>query len=74
MRGMNGEADDRIVELETKASYQEAALLDLSKAIVDQGARIDKLEATVRALRDRIKETSGEGQSPLPENERPPHY
>jgi SlyX protein len=74
MRGMNDDADDRIVELETKASFQEAALLDLNNAIIDQEARIERLEATVRALRDRIKEASGEGQSPLPENERPPHY
>ena len=67
-------AERRLVELETKASFQEATLSDLNKAIIEQGARIEKLEATVRALRERIKEASGEGQSPLPENERPPHY
>ncbi len=32
------------------------------------------LEATVRALREKLKEVAGEGQSPLPANERPPHY
>jgi SlyX protein len=71
---MSDESERRLVELETKASYQEAALQDLNKEIIDQGARIDKLEAAVRALRDSIKEGSGEGQTPLPENERPPHY
>ncbi len=74
MQGLNDESEARLVALETKASFQEAALLDLNKAILEQGARIDKLEATVRVLRDRLKEASGEGQSPLPENERPPHY
>jgi SlyX protein len=71
---MADEIERRLVELETKASYQEAALLDMSGMIAEQNARIDKLEATVRALRDRLKELSGEGRSPLPENERPPHY
>ena len=67
-------SERRLVELETKASFQEATIMDLNKAVIDQGARIEKLEATVRSLRERIKETSGDGQPPLPENERPPHY
>ncbi len=70
-------ADDlerRLVELETKSSFQESELIDMSKAILDQDARIEKLEATVRALRDKLKEVAGEGQPPLPANERPPHY
>ena len=71
---MQGGVDSRIVELETKASFQEAALLDMSKMIIDQGSRIDKLEVTVRDLREKVKEAVGEGQSPLPESERPPHY
>jgi SlyX protein len=71
---MIDDCEGRLVELETKASFQEAALLDMSKLIVEQGARIEKLETTVRALRDKLKDVSGEGQSPLPENERPPHY
>jgi SlyX protein len=74
MQGMKDYADGRLVDLENKASFQEAMLMDLNNAIVEQGARIEKLEATVRALRDRIMEASGEGQPPLPENERPPHY
>ena len=71
---MTEEGEARLVELETKASFQEAALLDMSDVVNAQGSRIERLEATVRALRDKLKEISGEGQSPLPENERPPHY
>jgi SlyX protein len=67
-------SERRLLELETKASFQEATILDLNKAVIDQGARIERLEATVRSLRERIKESSGDGQQPLPENERPPHY
>lgn len=72
--GMDPDYERRLVELETKASYQEAALLDMSKTIIEQGASIARLEVTARALRDKLKEISGEGQMPLPENERPPHY
>jgi uncharacterized coiled-coil protein SlyX len=71
---MTNDTDTRLVDLETKASFQEAALLDMSKVLIEQGARIDKLEATVRALREKVKEAIGEGQIPLPEGERPPHY
>jgi SlyX protein len=71
---MTEDYERRLVELETKSSYQDAALLDMSKTIVDQGASIERLETTVRALRDKLKDLSGEGQLPLPENERPPHY
>ena len=64
----------RLIELESKHSFQESELLDMSKAIMDQHARIERLEATVRALREKLKEVAGEGQPPLPANERPPHY
>ncbi len=64
----------RLVELESKSSFQESEILDMSKAIMEQDARIERLEATVRALREKIKDVAGEGQSPLPANERPPHY
>jgi uncharacterized coiled-coil protein SlyX len=74
MNATNHDCEPRLIELETKASFQEATLLDMSKLIIEQGARIDRLEATVRALRDKVKEVSGEAQLPLPENERPPHY
>jgi SlyX protein len=71
---MKDEIEARIVDLETKASFQEAALQDMSGVIAAQSARIERLETTVRALRDKLKDFSGEGQLPLPENERPPHY
>lgn len=71
---VDAELERRIVELETKTSYQEAAISDMSKMIIAQGARIEKLESTFRALRDKVKDMSGEEQLPLPEHERPPHY
>jgi uncharacterized coiled-coil protein SlyX len=71
---MNDESEKRLMELETKASFQEAAILDMSRMIALQDSRLDRIETTLRALRDKLKDVSGEGQTPLPENERPPHY
>jgi uncharacterized coiled-coil protein SlyX len=64
----------RLVEIESKASFQESELIDMSEIIRSQDARIGRLEATLRALIEKVKEMAGEGQSPLPANERPPHY
>jgi uncharacterized coiled-coil protein SlyX len=69
-----GELEQRLVGLETKTSFQEAAMSDMSTIIVEQGLRIDRMETTLRALREKVKELSGEEQIPLPEGERPPHY
>ncbi len=66
--------DKRLVDLETKHSFHEAALIDLNAVIVEQTARIESLEAVVKLLRDKVKELAGEGQGPLPQGERPPHY
>jgi SlyX protein len=64
----------RLIELESKISFQESELLDMSEAVMNQDVRIERLEATVRSLREKMKEAAGEGQPPLPANERPPHY
>jgi SlyX protein len=64
----------RLIDLESKISFQESELLDMSEAVMNQDVRIERLEATVRALREKMKEVAGEGQPPLPANERPPHY
>jgi len=74
MAGIPEEAERRLLELENKASYQDAELLDMSRILIEQDARIDRLESLVRALREKVKELSGEGQGPLPAGEKPPHY
>ena len=74
---MSAESQDferRLIDLESKHSFQESEFLDISKAVMEQHARIEKLESTVLALREKLKEVAGEGQPSLPVNERPPHY
>ena len=67
--------DDRIIELEIKAAYQEDLLQELNKIVGQQQQQIDRLEATCRLLNERIKslstESSGGGENI---EEVPPHY
>ncbi|MFZ2404258.1 MAG: SlyX family protein [Methylobacter sp.] len=66
--------DDRIIELEIKAAYQEDLLQALNKIVAGQQQQIDRLEATCRMLNERIKSLSVEGGSGENVEEVPPHY
>ena len=67
--------DDRIIELEIKAAYQEDLLQELNKIVGRQQQQIDRLEATCKLLNERIKSLStvSSGTSENVE-EVPPHY
>ncbi len=66
--------DDRIIELEIKAAYQEDLLQELNKIVGQQQQQIKRLEATCRLLNERIKGLSIEGGSGENIDEVPPHY
>lgn len=67
--------DDRIIELEIKAAYQDDLLQALNQIVSQQQLQIDRLEATCKLLNERINSLSVEG-SAGGENveEIPPHY
>lgn len=69
--------DDRIIELEIKAAYQEDLLQALNRIVSQQQQQIDRLEATCGVLNERIKSLStvrgGEGAD-ANAYEIPPHY
>jgi SlyX protein len=67
--------NDRIIELEIKAAYQEDLLQDLNKIVGQQQQQIDRLEATCKLLNERIKNLStGTGGGSENVDEVPPHY
>lgn len=71
--------EDRMVEIESKISFQEEALQSLSDTVYQQQKQIDRLEAVCQSLIEHIKDLSqavAEGQtgSVGGANERPPHY
>ncbi|MCF7967182.1 MAG: SlyX family protein [Methylobacter tundripaludum] len=66
--------DERIIELEIKAAYQEDLLQALNKIVAGQQQQIDRLEATCTMLNERIKSLSAEGAGGENTEEVPPHY
>ncbi|TAK61301.1 SlyX family protein [Methylobacter sp.] len=66
--------DERIIELEIKAAYQEDLLQELNKIVSGQQQQIDRLEATCQMLNERIKSLSVEGGIGENVDEVPPHY
>lgn len=66
--------DERLIELEIKAAYQEDLLQALNKIVAGQQQRMDRLEATCSMLHERIKSLSTESHSGESMDEVPPHY
>ena len=71
---MAHEIPSRLEELETRNSYQEATIQDLSAQIYRQQQLIDRLERRLDSLAEKVKGLATGETAPLPENERPPHY
>ncbi len=66
--------EERIIELEIKAAYQDDLLQALNNIVAGQQQQIDRLEATCRMLNDRIKSLSVEAAGGESSEELPPHY
>jgi len=66
--------DERLIELEIKAAYQEDLLQALNKIVAGQQQQIARLDATCRMLNERIKSLSVEGSGGENVEEVPPHY
>jgi SlyX protein len=66
-------SEDRLIDLETKFAHQEMTLEELQKVVLDQNVVIDRLEKTLKILKDRLDAlVRGDGSPPV--NEKPPHY
>ncbi len=67
--------DDRLIELEIKAAYQEDLLQTLNKIVSEQQQQIQRLEKTCQLLNERINSLSTEsGGNGASVDEMPPHY
>lgn len=70
--------DERIIELEIKAAYQEDLLQALNKIVSSQQQQIERLEATCNLLNERIKSLSADGHRSEGASDNsyeiPPHY
>ncbi len=67
--------DERLINIETKITFQEDQIEELNKTIYQQQQKIERLEAICEALARQVRslgEAGGDGKAPA--NERPPHY
>ncbi|MDC7224649.1 MAG: SlyX family protein [Spirochaetales bacterium] len=65
--------EDRIITLETKISYQEDLIQELSRIIADQEARLARQEERSKLLAHKVA-TLTELLEEAPADRKPPHY
>ena len=63
--------DESLERVETKIAYLERSVAELSDVVFRQHQEIQALEAKLKALRDRLEDTSTDRATV---QERPPHY
>ena len=66
--------EERIVELETKLSFQEDLLQELNSHVITQQVKIDKLNVLCNLLKDQYKEIVSSMPDAATGDEVPPHY
>lgn len=66
--------EHRIVELETKLSFQEDLLQELNSHVINQQSQIDKLETLCNLLKEQYKEIVSSLPDAVSGDEVPPHY
>ena len=65
---------ERLVNIETKITFQEDLIEELNKTVYQQQKRLWRLEATCEALARHIASLAESGNESKHVNERPPHY
>lgn len=66
-------SEERLVELEIQIAHQNRAIEELSGEMARQGAELDRLRKTMKALAERFLALE-EVATPRPEITKPPHY
>lgn len=71
---MASDPKPRLVELETRLSFQEHTLEALNEVVTRQQQQIEALVREVQALKDRLRAAAPSPVGPLEEEKPPPHY
>lgn len=66
--------EERIIELETKAAYQEHTIQTLNDVVSNQQKQIDELESSIKILINRLQDMSQDSRNIESQHEKPPHY
>jgi len=66
--------NERIIELETKSSYQEHLMQELNEVVIAQQKQIDALQVSTQRMSDYLKNNQGSQLARPDEEVPPPHY
>ena len=66
--------NERLVGIETKLSFHEQTVDQLSDVLRDQQSQLDALRRTVKRLSERLGQIEKGGLGEPPSDEKPPHY
>jgi SlyX protein len=66
--------EERLVNIETKISFQEDLVEELNKVVYQQQQKLNQLETICTSLTRHIQSLAEAGNVSRPVNERPPHY
>jgi len=66
--------NERIIELETRLSFVEHHINEISDVIAQQAQQIDRLQQINEKLVARVRELAESGKSKTGVDEKPPHY
>jgi SlyX protein len=66
--------EERLINIETKISYQEDMIEELNKVIYQQQQKLTQLEVLCKTLARHIQSTDEIGNVSKTGNEIPPHY
>ena len=66
--------EQRIAELEMKSAFQETAIEELNQSLIEQQFLIDKMQAQLRYLVNKLKDMQPSNIASQAEETPPPHY
>jgi SlyX protein len=66
--------EERLVNIETKITFQEDMIEELNKVVYQQQKKLDRLEAVCDSLVKHIESMEEAGNESRTAIERPPHY
>jgi SlyX protein len=66
--------EKRIIELETRLSFQDDTILQLDEVVIELRGEVEKLAARLKVAEERLHGLSPELVVPLEQEDPPPHY
>ncbi|MDQ6970906.1 MAG: SlyX family protein [Mariprofundus sp.] len=66
--------ESRLIELETKISYQDHVIGELNDVVIRQQTQIDQLEKSMLRVHEQLKQSTGSDIARPDEEVPPPHY